>query len=1418
MATEPQISSETSRSSSSHTIFIDTNLDTHLAMIVSEDDTVQELKSKLMIEHSRCFPNLGKINVSALKVKCKAHFYHLSDGMPVLNAFIGVKRALFLHAEAASEKVMPVNALNGSVGETERNKLCIDYPSGGLLNIDDSLLPRVRSSGLGNQLVPFDGQCDTGNMVGESMKGLSPAEGLDAIKENDKPSSSDANEKCLESDVPKMDVVVGGEKDLSKTDAQFKIYNKSKKRARESHHDGVVEDATKSGSVMKKGDDVVSSPLRNPAKRKAMVKNISTKESQKLKDKLSQNHSKTENKFMNATINDSLNKKLEDGSSLLSKVNGDKEGILKLPDELDARSPRHAKETIQDGSKVVLGTNDKGLDEDSGWVTMKEADSSVAPSDPTSAPNKEKNNPLQDEGEGTLIPCSALMGADIAAEQANETMQDETIENNVNRGKEDLEPTKIAEGTKGKRSKKHLTTSTKGPSLSLVEEPGNCLGDAIMSIRKDSELGDNNNGSDPIHKTEKEGRVDVAAEEASANVAVEIDGCNVESRNEQLELRMASKGSRAKRTKKHQPTTSRGPSPSLVDRPVYSPGDVIVSARKDDELGNDNTSRDLMHKAEKDRYPLLRRENHNGGEQANQTMAVETDVSISNVDSRKEALEGTMTSKKTKAKRSKKHQSASAKALSPSFGEVPGNFPVDAIMSTDMGGGLGDDNKGTHRIHKTVEEGKVAQVQNGGYVTTEETNENMVGGCNSSGEKEPLEPTITTKETKSKGSKARQTRSSTCPSPSLVEGPENCRGNVIVSADKDNEFGNENNITDLIDIVVPLNKDPKVLSTSADKKERRKSKKSKTLDVKGFVPPSVAEPADVAGVANLPRSMPDKDCCRANPLNTDEEEAVSFQAVKTKMSSVADGNNGNADTILSDEALKKDDPKIKKKSKKNKISDTKCHALSTGVENTDADVVNPSRVNRVNAYIDGHTASEANSENVQLPTETMKKIATADGGLGDGTNKDNQIDGMEVDETLAQKEVKVPFKDLKRPRSRKKVLADELLDINPDSSDRRRTPDNKGFSQLITKDLHDDKDGPALSGSEDKADNDMDGDKVNFRDYFVSPKGHLLVGLSAKEPLHDESHTRKKGRENKAVKKNQQLNKHSDVALHDKENSLGSSFNSKEQKKEHLVRSFDSRKPKGSLKTNKQSELVVKLIEKTNARSTSADQTFDQREVLEVFLPIDSRRKIPDASEALGSKHVANSNLASGAKSKLSLKERNAALETSGSSTESSEDRKKRKKEQIEIQPQENHHRGAMGKTSKSRGTVANGLNKKESLLATPKTIFKDSSGGSSEVDSEVNSDASTKTPDNSSSSDYSEGENVTDPSTPSPRTGMVSNGIKRNEGDGQHMKEPKRSFDPKNMPLDMLIRGSSSYKKAKLSASQLDDSEPIDIVPESQA
>ncbi|CAA7405075.1 unnamed protein product [Spirodela intermedia] len=80
-------------------VFVDTSLGTHVALVVSSDETVAEFKRKVCIEHAACFPSIGDVTVVSIKVRRRATYYHLSDSMLVRTAFSGIKGTWFIQMD-----------------------------------------------------------------------------------------------------------------------------------------------------------------------------------------------------------------------------------------------------------------------------------------------------------------------------------------------------------------------------------------------------------------------------------------------------------------------------------------------------------------------------------------------------------------------------------------------------------------------------------------------------------------------------------------------------------------------------------------------------------------------------------------------------------------------------------------------------------------------------------------------------------------------------------------------------------------------------------------------------------------------------------------------------------------------------------------------------------------------------------------------------------------------------------------------------------------------------------------------------------------------------------------------------------------------------------------------------------------------
>ncbi|KAF8040725.1 hypothetical protein BT93_B2834 [Corymbia citriodora subsp. variegata] len=172
-------------------VFIDTSLGTHLAMLISDADTVSDLKKKIKVEHKACFPALGEIHVNAIKVKRKGHFYHLADSMHVKSAFSGVKRNWFLSVDASILSVYSdgQNMLNPSSSGQPVFLAITSKPSSDLLDTSpNDQLETQRLSRFEISATPKDGSYQNGDKVVPVLA----SENLE-VEQNDGVDCSDIN-------------------------------------------------------------------------------------------------------------------------------------------------------------------------------------------------------------------------------------------------------------------------------------------------------------------------------------------------------------------------------------------------------------------------------------------------------------------------------------------------------------------------------------------------------------------------------------------------------------------------------------------------------------------------------------------------------------------------------------------------------------------------------------------------------------------------------------------------------------------------------------------------------------------------------------------------------------------------------------------------------------------------------------------------------------------------------------------------------------------------------------------------------------------------------------------------------------------------------------------------------------------------
>ncbi|CAN6971219.1 unnamed protein product [Brassica rapa subsp. trilocularis] len=112
-------------------VYVDTNLGTHLLILVDNHETVSDFKEKLCKEHHQCFPKFGEISVYAVKVVERQNTrgllfdYHLPDSMYLSMAFEGVSHnCWFVSVEAAVSVVDKAELMDADdkCSDLEKNK------------------------------------------------------------------------------------------------------------------------------------------------------------------------------------------------------------------------------------------------------------------------------------------------------------------------------------------------------------------------------------------------------------------------------------------------------------------------------------------------------------------------------------------------------------------------------------------------------------------------------------------------------------------------------------------------------------------------------------------------------------------------------------------------------------------------------------------------------------------------------------------------------------------------------------------------------------------------------------------------------------------------------------------------------------------------------------------------------------------------------------------------------------------------------------------------------------------------------------------------------------------------------------------------------------------------------------------------
>ncbi|XP_050375090.1 uncharacterized protein LOC126792679 [Argentina anserina] len=162
------------------TVFVTTSLVTYLAITVSGNETISDLKRKLENEHKL---SDGEIKIRSLKVNRRGCLYRLSDCMRVRSIASGVEKECFLFADASViEKIGEIEHGPQNVGSSMQligSGICdnavlsgadhpLDVLSKRLFGVDDSVPLLI--GGNKNNIVDQNGSVDSGRETSKDME------------------------------------------------------------------------------------------------------------------------------------------------------------------------------------------------------------------------------------------------------------------------------------------------------------------------------------------------------------------------------------------------------------------------------------------------------------------------------------------------------------------------------------------------------------------------------------------------------------------------------------------------------------------------------------------------------------------------------------------------------------------------------------------------------------------------------------------------------------------------------------------------------------------------------------------------------------------------------------------------------------------------------------------------------------------------------------------------------------------------------------------------------------------------------------------------------------------------------------------------------------------------------------------------
>ncbi|KAK9277295.1 hypothetical protein L1049_006835 [Liquidambar formosana] len=1325
-----------STSTAYNTVFIDTSLDTHIAMIASDADTVSDLKKRIMYEHPLCFPDTGEIKIHALKVKRKGYFYHLSDSMLVKSAFDGIKKNWFLCVDASSlvkhgENRLSCNPDSSNVlvcvtnnPSADRVDLLPDGPSQRLSILDVSSLGQDARDQYMNQNIPDVDQFVPGDSVREASKDLE-TEVKHISHDRCKISSSDTNKGSDPEIQDKNDLIISEQNETVGTPSECKKDN-SQNVTSDMQCGDTLEGASKNGSVARKKHKI-RKKIKNVVDDHALKDNgapidASSKDGSQQEIIVPQNCSGSAGKEVSNDmkmgtnqISDELHKSSSSGisKSLDSAIQKNDE----LCDGIEVPGTHvECKDKLKDKVVDVQCNNLLGEASQSRPATKKKRgiEKKIFVEDPS----KEKEILVCNSSKEASKPDNMISDKSLEDKQnrtdatydglSNESPQDgRLMKRKRKRKSSDADnqvvaavPCSVKEtvGFDKDSGKESDAATVPGQSFQGAKHSESC---AIFSEGKAQVILSQEWGKEtkyPVHHLRY-----IADVPADCFVDVDMNDIDAESKGDASDV--AAGVSRSKSLKKHHAFDGKG-HPSLVAKEPDNLDKLIRVSGHDNFVTDDhqNFGTDQAHKIEE-------------GRELSQNSNPELMLSES---------------------------------CKPSGWDETGMTNKEALVSSKLLDG-----------NRVVEPGKSSDMRR----------------KSKKAKKSDGEPQVTS------GQKIR------------LFGHDNivAEDHLRFETDQAHKMGEGRELSQNSNPELMLSEKCKPSSwdeTGMNNKEAVVS--SKLLDGNGVVEP---------GKSSGKRSKSKK----AKKSVGELQETSGVEHAKGSVSGISAAQPHEAfNSIHSTDEAKREESILSKIEKK-EVSNIKtvntdllgadCEAAELSgneVEFLQRNQINQTQENPANMEekVRKKPRKKQSSTVKNLPDVQEKEQDVGPKDLTPSTDKIGDVDGpskRKKNSKLAETSSKDQL-DLSNWKPGKET-GNEIEPFHP-----QRISETADSSQVQGRPLQANVDDNTLkSGRMDEANKNLEAsisesDRINFNDYFVpSQCQHEVASVEA---LADKvTKAKRSGGEMKAKKNLKKVDGHS----------LGTSLELQSSLKFNNDRGSEKQSQGGNPSTIQgllSKDESDKLLPRSDRKSSKvSENSVEAQPSNGKFIPKEARR--PNVVKASKTSSPAHAN------SKVNTEASVASSSSLG--------RSKDTVHKHQSHPDQYHMTARKG-SNNNIGELVNSANHEKSLLATAGNIFKDGNSESSEDDGVEDSDASTRTSsDDSSSSDHSEVETQA--------TG--SYGTKRKEVGSKNILN-SNSSGLQNVTLDTILRSSSRYKKAKLTASQLQledtESQPVDFVPDSQA